>query len=124
MHPERWKQVDKILQSALDQAPHERDAFLGDACAGDQALEREVRSLLELESRAGRFLERPAMEVAARAVARQQSPPNKQAPEDAQERSQLLPPGTKLGSYEIVAAVGAGGMGEVYHARDTRLDRS
>src|SRR6266516_1784915 len=35
-----------------------------------------------------------------------------------------LPPGTKLGPYEIVGPVGAGGMGEVYRARDTRLDRT
>ena len=35
-----------------------------------------------------------------------------------------LEPGTKLGPYEILAAIGAGGMGEVYRARDTRLDRT
>ena len=72
MHPERWKQVDNVLQSVLDRTPQERDAFLRNACAGDQALEREVRSLLELESQAGGFLERPAVEMAARAFARQQ----------------------------------------------------
>ncbi len=125
MHPERWKQVDSILQSVIDQPSHERDAFLRNACADDPVLEREVRSLLELESRAEHFLERPAMEMAARAIARRESSRNNQVlEEDGQERSQLLPPGTKLGWYEIVAAVGAGGMGEVYRARDTRLDRS
>ena len=67
MDSERWKQVDNVLQSVLDRAPEERDAFLRQACAGDEALEREVRSLLTSEEQAGRFLENPAMEVAARA---------------------------------------------------------
>ena len=46
MDPKRWKQVDDVLQSALDRAPEQRDAFLREACGGDEALEREVRSLL------------------------------------------------------------------------------
>ena len=46
MDSERWKQVDDVLQSVLDRAPEERDAFLRHACADDEALEREVRSLL------------------------------------------------------------------------------
>ena len=70
MEPERWKQVDDVLQSALDRAPEERDAFLRVACAGDETLEREVRSLLTSEERAGRFLQNPAMEVVARDLAR------------------------------------------------------
>ena len=70
MNHQRWKQVDGVLQSVLDRAPEERDAFLRSACAGDEALEREVRALLTLEDRAGGFLERPAMEIAARAFAR------------------------------------------------------
>ena len=46
MDSERWKQVDSLLQSALERPPDEREAFLRQACAGDEALEREVRSLL------------------------------------------------------------------------------
>jgi eukaryotic-like serine/threonine-protein kinase len=72
MYPERWKQVDDVLQSVRERAPEERDAFLRQACAGDQALEREVRSLLALDSRAGNFLGRPAIEVAVRAFAGRQ----------------------------------------------------
>ena len=70
MDSERWKQVNDILQSALDRAPAQRDAFLKSACAGDQALEREVRSLLKSDERAGGFLQNAAIEVAARAMAR------------------------------------------------------
>ncbi len=76
MDSERWKQVDDVLQSVLNRAPEERDAFLRHACAGDEALEHEVRSLLTSEEQAGRFLENPALEVAARAIARGQRPSN------------------------------------------------
>ena len=72
MDAARWKQVDDVLQSVLDRAPEERDAFLRQACVGDETLEREVRSLLTSEEPAGSFLENPALEVAARALARHQ----------------------------------------------------
>src|ERR1700722_7909171 len=121
MQSDRWKQTDNLLQAALERPPEERDQFLRHACAGDLALESEVRSLLRSEQEAGSFLERPAIELAARAMAIEQS-------EGLQEVSQMgrdsMAPGVKLGPYEIVSALGAGGMGEVYRARDTRLDRS
>src|SRR5713226_5019908 len=72
MDSDRWKQVDSLLQSELERPPEERDAFLRSACAGDEALEREVRSLLASQQQAGSFLESPAMEVAARVLALQQ----------------------------------------------------
>ena len=56
MDLDRWKQVDSLLQAALERPPHERDAFLRQACAGDAALERELRSLLSSEGQAGTFL--------------------------------------------------------------------
>src|SRR5258708_19178407 len=72
MDSDRWKQVDSLLQSVLERPPEERDAFLRHASAGDEALEREVRSLLISQQQAGSFLESPAMEVAARALALRQ----------------------------------------------------
>jgi hypothetical protein len=72
MNSERWKQVEGVLQLVLDRAPEERDGFLGQACAGDETLEREVRSLLTSEDQAGSFRENPALEVAARELARRQ----------------------------------------------------
>ncbi|MGB7555985.1 MAG: hypothetical protein WBM04_16555, partial [Candidatus Korobacteraceae bacterium] len=69
MDRERWKQVDSLLQSVLERPPEEHAAFLRHACSGDPALEREVRSLLTAQREAGEFLDRPAIEVAARALA-------------------------------------------------------
>src|SRR2546426_12529824 len=113
MEPERWKRVDHLLQSVLQQPPDRRETFLREACGGDEALRREVESLLQSQQEAGSFLDNPAMDVAARAMVGDSAP----------KPSLSLPAGTRLGSYEIVAQLGVGGMGEVYRARDTTLRR-
>ena len=70
MDPERWKQVETILQSVLDRPPGERDDALRRACAGDRPLEEEVRSLLTAEDRVANLLGPPAIDIAARKVPR------------------------------------------------------
>ena len=65
MTPERWQQVDKLLEQALEEKPDRRAAFLDEACNGDAALRQEVESLLSAHGKAGDFIEVPALEVAA-----------------------------------------------------------
>ena len=109
MNAVRWAEVERICRMTLAREPQARAAFLDEACAGDTELREEVESLLAGESQAGGFLEEPALEAAARALGAA-SPP--------------LGAGDCLGPYEIESLIGTGGMGEVYKARDTRLDRT
>jgi eukaryotic-like serine/threonine-protein kinase len=107
MTPERWQLVDKLLGEALEYEPNGRAAFLDQVCMGDAALRRKVETLLAAHERAESFIETPALEVAAQALAQQA-------------RSMV---GRRLGRYQILSLLGAGGMGEVYCARDTHLNR-
>ena len=108
MTPERWQQIDNLLQSALACASGERPAFLAQACAGDEPLRLEVESLLASHEHAGNLLETPLSQIAADLFVESQAPPVE---------------GQTIGLYKVLARLGAGGMGEVYLAQDPRLDR-
>ena len=109
MNNERWRQVETVFQEALAQPPDIRAAFLAEACLDDAALRQEVEKLLVSFESAGSFLETPAAERFS-----------------LNSKTETLPgltSGQQLAHYEIISQIGMGGMGEVYLARDTRLDR-
>ena len=105
---DRWAQIERLYQDAVDLDAAEREEFLAQACPEDGALRDEVRSLLGHQHAADDFLEQPALAEAARALARAARPPLT---------------GRRISGHDVGALIGAGGMGEVYRARDSRLGR-
>ena len=104
----RWSLIERTLLEALAQPPADRAAFIDRACAGDDDLRCEVESLLDYEQEERDFLERPALEVTARASGTRQD-------------TSLV--GREIGVYRLHAFIGAGGMGDVYRACDLTLGR-
>ncbi len=107
MSPRVWVQVEKIYCSALAYEPGQRSAFLAEACAGDEELRSTVESLLAADQQAGSFLDPSQLEAQLRDLAAQ---------------TELLE-GHTFGNYRVHSRIGSGGMGDVYLAEDTSLDR-
>ena len=109
MSPDRWEHIQELYHAALELEPTQRSAFLEEACGDDEAVCREVEALLAEHGKAGSFLETPALDLAAQVRAEQGS-------------ASVV--GRQIGPYQILSLLGVGGMGEVYLAQDTRLERS
>ncbi len=101
--------IEEIYHAALEKDPSEREDFLRESCGGDENLRREVDSLLSFDAEAAEFIETPPGGLAADFIVKHK------------EKGDLIR--RKFGHYRILSQIGAGGMGEVYLAEDTRLER-
>jgi tetratricopeptide (TPR) repeat protein len=103
-----WQRVEEVFLSALEQPTENRVAYLRSVCAGDENLHSEVEAMLRSHEQAGDFMERPAYQINAQLL---------------DQETGALQSGETLGDYKIISLLGVGGMGEVYLAEDTKLDR-
>jgi TRAP transporter TAXI family solute receptor len=101
MTPERWREITGIFYAALARDEAERAAFVASSCGDDTALRREVELMIAGHHEAGRFDETPVVAHAS-----------------------TLEAGSCIGPYRIDQWIGAGGMGQVFRATDTRLGRT
>jgi TolB-like protein len=110
-----WHAIKSIFLEAIDREPDDRDAFLARACGEDVGLRTEVDALLAAHQDGRPFLDTAPIAGAARAL--------RTAVAGSEEGPAALQPGTRIGQYEVVEGIGSGGMGDVYRAHDTKLDR-
>ena len=115
MTPERWQQISRIFKSAISLDGDARRAYVAEKCGGDESLRSEAEKLLDSHQRASEenFIGGRAAEDGAVLLG-----------DEVEEQQPRLTKGQQLGSYEILDRLGAGGMGEVYLAKDSRLERT
>jgi len=101
---DNWPRLKEVFAGARALPADRRPAYLAEACGGDDALREEVESLLASDQRAESFLEAPAVVGGDTSMTRSLE-------------------GQRIGPYQLASRIGAGGMGEVYRARDTTLNR-
>jgi serine/threonine protein kinase len=116
LNPERWQQISRIFKSAILLENDARAAYVSSQCGTDESLRVEVEKLIDSHGKASadNFMDGVAAEAAAPFLTNDPDGP----------RQEVLNKGQQFGSYVILDSIGSGGMGEVYLARDTRLDRT
>jgi eukaryotic-like serine/threonine-protein kinase len=118
MTDQRWQRTKALFQAAVERPPSERAAFVAAAAGDDDELRREVEALLASDAVGRSVLDRLPLAGAAAIAAASSDPAGDETPLQT-----ALKPGYRIGPYEVVTLIGAGAMGQVYRARDTRLNR-
>ena len=103
-----WQKVREVFDAALQKQPEERPSYINEACGDDKGLLREVESLVSSLDQSNEFLEIPAVAHVAEMIVTS---------------TRSRPSGTRFGHYELIRQIGIGGTGEVYLAKDQKLDR-
>src|SRR5215813_5994310 len=105
MQAERWREIERIFHSALNMEQSRRAAFLNETCSGDESLRLDIERLLARHNEADTFLEAPALEVAAQALAPIECDSNESG------ASAAAPQDQTISHFRIISKLGSGGMG-------------
>src|SRR5262245_24170415 len=116
MELDHWQQIERLYHAALEREPDAREAFLDEACAGNAELRREVAGLLASDLPSDSFIQSPAIEIAAKALAAEPLIDASTKPIGSPTAA------SRIGAYQLLSPLGCGGMGELYLALDSRLN--